>query len=408
MRRLPRQFVIALCVGTFLAGEGDGFGAIPTVDSDSTVFFKTIEPDATSGRLIAFSLADGAILRDAKGKIRRIAAADLVRLTTETTEHGRAGGDTVFTLTNGDVINGTIQAGDADAVSVETAAFGRISIPLDVIARMDMPAAFSPAYRESLPWFDRQVLTNSDHILLTNGDVVRGFVTVLASDGITIDGELGEMLIASRLVVALRLATPVDSPENPRYAVLRLRSTGRVTAGQLSWKDDRVNAKLHFGASVSFDAKLIVRMDLVGGKWEWLARHRPISYEHTPMLALYWDFVPDRNVLGKTLTVNGEAYEHGVGVHSRSSLTYDLKGLYREFVTSFGIDDDSGPMADVAVAILVDGKRRFSQTNVRRGELFGPVRLDVTRANRIELIVDFGENGDLQDRFDWIEAALVR
>ncbi len=91
-----------------------------------------------------------------------------------------------------------------------------------------------------------------------------------------------------------------------------------------------------------------------------------------------------------------------------SSLTYDLKGLYREFVTSFGIDDDSGPMADVAVAILVDGKRRFSRTNVRRGELFGPVRLDVTRANRIELIVDFGENGDLQDRFDWIEAALIR
>ncbi len=408
MRQQPRQFVIALCFGILVAGEGNGLGAIPTVDSDAIVLVKTINPDATSGRLIAFSLADGAILRDAQGKTQRIAAPDLVRLTTETTEYGRAEGDTVFTLTNGDVINGTILAGDADAVSVETAAFGQVSIPLDLIARMDTPAAFSPAYRESVPWFDRQVLTNSDHILLTNGDVVRGFVTVVAGDGITIDGELGETVIANRLVVALRLATPVDSPKNPRHAVLRLRSTGLVTAGELTWKDDRVNAKLHFGPSVSFDAKRIVRVELVGGKWEWLARHRPISYEHTPMLALYWDFVPDGNVLGKTLMVNGKTYRHGVGVHSRSSLTYDLKGLYREFVTSFGIDDDSGPMADVAVAILVDGKRRYSRTNVRRGELFGPVRIDVTRANRIELIVDFGENGDLQDRFDWIEAALVR
>lgn len=408
MRHPPRQFVIALCVFGFLAGAGHSLAAAPTVDSDSTVFVKTIDPDATSGRLVAFSLADGAVLRDALGKIQRISTADLVRLTTETTEQGRGEGDTVFTLTNGDVINGTIQGGDMDAVAVETAAFGRISIPLDVLARLDTPAAFSPAYRESVPWFDRQVLTNSDHILLTNGDVVRGFVTAVTGDGITIDGELGDTLIANRLVVALVLATPVDSPENPRYAVLRLRSTGRVTAGELSWKDDRVNAKLQFGPSVSFDAKRIVRMDLVGGKWEWLARHRPISYEHTPMLALYWDFVPDRNVLGKTLMVNGETYQHGVGVHSRSSLTYDLQGRYREFVTSFGIDDDSGSMADVTVAILVDGKRRFSQTNVRRGELFGPVRLDVARANRIELIVDFGENGDLQDRFDWIEAALIR
>jgi len=34
--------------------------------------------------------------------------------------------------------------------------------------------------------------------------------------------------------------------------------------------------------------------------------------------------------------------------------------------------------------------------------------LDVRCANRIELVVDFGENGDMQDRFDWVEAALIR
>ncbi len=116
----------------------------------------------------------------------------------------------------------------------------------------------------------------------------------------------------------------------------------------------------------------------------------------------------DRNVLGQPITVGGQTFQHGIGVHSRSSLTYDLKGQYSRFVTSFGIDDDSGPHADVSVTILVDGRPRFEESHIRRGKLHGPVRLDVVKANRIELVVDFGDNGDIQDRFNWVEAALVR
>ena len=42
------------------------------------------------------------------------------------------------------------------------------------------------------------------------------------------------------------------------------------------------------------------------------------------------------------------------------------------------------------------------------GALFGPVRLNVEKADRIELVVDFGEHGDLQDRFNWVDTALIR
>ena len=62
----------------------------------------------------------------------------------------------------------------------------------------------------------------------------------------------------------------------------------------------------------------------------------------------------------------------------------------------------------MSARILVDGKRGFEKTGITRGTLHGPIRLDVTKANRIELIVDFGKNGDLQDRFNWIEPALIR
>ena len=116
----------------------------------------------------------------------------------------------------------------------------------------------------------------------------------------------------------------------------------------------------------------------------------------------------DRNVRGGPIVVAGERFLRGFGVHSRSALIFALKGRYTQFVTWFGMDDDSGPFADVSVLILVDGQRRYQQPGVRLGTLTGPVRLDVTNAKRIELIVEFGDNGDLQDRFDWVEPGLVR
>ena len=65
-------------------------------------------------------------------------------------------------------------------------------------------------------------------------------------------------------------------------------------------------------------------------------------------------------------------------------------------------------MADVTVVILVDGRRCLEETNIRWGKLLGPIRLNIAGAKRIELVVDFGENGGLQDRFDWVEPALIR
>ena len=389
----------AICPGTMAA---------QTQPTRADIVATTVEKDSTTGQLKALSLRDGLIVRTDSDDERRIPLIDLVRITTSARLAERDPRNITLTLTDGDVLYGRIGESTGETMLLETADVGRLSVPLDVVAGMNSAQASSSAFGESVDWLDRVRADTEDCILLTNADVVRGFVTGINADGVAIESSLGETTIPHRLVLAVRLASQPSAKIDSPHIIVTLGRSGRLTATDLEWSDSVVEARLRFGERIRIEAERIVSIDVVGGRWEWLAQHQPISYEHTPMLSLDWKYVADRNVLGGPISVAGRSFEHGIGVHSRSSLTYDLQGAYTQFVTSFGIDDDSGPYADVSVLILVDGKRRFAQEHLRRGQLSDPLRLDVTRAKRIELIVDFGDNGDLQDRFNWVNPALIR
>jgi len=389
-------------------------GAAPAVQPRPTgldVILRTIDTDAASVKLVALSLRDGAVVRRPEEGEHRIPTEELVRVTFLTTIEKRTANAAALRFAGGDRIYGRmVSAADAgeDVVFFETADLGMLHVPLEQVEGIDLSAAASADFQEALDRLDRPAGHDEDRILLTNGDVLRGFITSLDSDHITLDTAAGRTDVPVGLAVAVRMAGSM-LPALPRpYFVITLQESGRLLVTDLDWSGDAASARLPYGQHVGLEAERLVDLEVIGGRWEWIGDHPPISFEHTAMLALGWTFRIDRNVLGGPLTIDGERFERGVGVHSRSSLTYDLQGAYREFVASFGIDDDSGPYADATAIILVDGKRRHVQEHVRRGERHGPLRVDVARAKRIELVVDFGDNGDMQDRFDWIEAALIR
>jgi hypothetical protein len=403
----PHAWKTAVCV-VFVAGAACAL-AEPAGEEEkgTTVTVKTVSKEDLFGDLLALSPMDGALVHTAAGD-QSIPLRDLVRITVATPVPRRPEREFTLTLTNGDVLYGKFAEARQDTVVFEASDVGRVATALESVAGIDAPAASQPAYRASVEWFDRARATGEDRILLTNGDTVGGFITSVDAEGIAIQSPLGDTAVSLRRVVAVRLASPRAPAPQPPYLVLSFRTGGRLTVTDLKWSREAAEARLADGDRIQIEPERIAQVEVVGGRWEWLSRHAPISFEHTPMLSLGWESSTDRNVLGGPIVVAGETFEHGIGLHSRSSLTYDLKGAYTEFVTSFGIDDDSGPFADVAVTILVDGQRRFEAPNVRRGTLHGPIRLDVARAARMELIVGFGENGDIQDRFNWVEPALIR
>lgn len=388
--------------------------AVLAADAPRSVIVRTVEGESIEGKLVSLSLAEGAVLQSG-GQRRTIGADGWIRLTpltpaepAENSSSDRPVDEVTVRLSYGDRLVGRIVDSAKDALVIETADLGRVTVPLDDLASITTAQAGKAAHRNADSWFRRTAATADDAVLLTNGDVVHGFITAIDAQGVTLDVSTGPATVPYRLVVALRTVHPPPKPITELRAAVQLRDTSVVTARRMEGNEQGLELSLRCGSTVHTRLDRASRIECVTPRWTWLSELRPLSVEQVPMLGLDWDHQRDRNVRGGPLVVAGETYHHGIGVHSRSVLVYELGGEYKEFVTAFGLDDDSGPYADVSVAILVDGRPRLQTSGVKRGALHPPIRLDVARAGRIELVVDFGENGDLQDRFNWIEPALVR
>jgi hypothetical protein len=378
-----------------------------------SVHVRTIESHPVEGRLVSFSLKNGAVLR-ADSQQKEIPTSHIVRVTFHADSAAQTAEpevsvptDATLELAWGDSLTGRLVGSRDDAWIIQATGLGEIAIPMDAVSRLIQTQGKTVAFRGLVEWFFA-TRNAEDAVLLTNGDVIRGFIAALTAEGLEVDAAAGPIRVPQRLVLAAHFVHPPPTAPPALHAVVHLRHAGRLTATALECDGETVVARLHAGPTAHFPLDRVASIEVVGGRWVWMTGLRPISFEQVPMLSLSWDFRIDRNVAGGPIVVAGEAFSHGLGVHSRSVLVYELDAAYREFVTSFGLDDDSGPLADVNVSILVDGMRRYESNHVRRGTLLGPVRLDVARAGRIELVVDFGANGDVQDRFDWVEPALIR
>ncbi|MGD2111570.1 MAG: NPCBM/NEW2 domain-containing protein [Phycisphaerae bacterium] len=372
------------------------------------VTIETISQEVIRGQLVSLTQGEGALVAHGEQATQRIAFSELVRLRTDARPLPHPQGDYTVKLAHGDVLHGDVVGGAAEAIIVETPDVGRIRVAIENVKEMVRTSAARSAHRKAVEWFTDADDSGDDAVLLRNSDVLRGFVASVDAIGIALESELGANLVPHRMVVGVRFASPVAPPLDVTYSLATLRSGCRLTLDRLNWTGGGVEAQYGQDQKLRWDAGQIVMIEFVGGRWEWLSAHKPISHEHTPMMSVGWEYTSDRNVLGGPIMVGGERFAHGIGVHSRSRLVYDLQGDYTRFVTWFGIDDESGPLADASVAIKVDGQRRFAAEHVKRGLLHGPVRIDTAGAKRIELLVDYGDNGHMQDRFNWVEAALVR
>lgn len=253
----------------------------------------------------------------------------------------------------------------------------------------------------------------TDLVMLTNGDSLSGQVKSLDGKGLVVESAAGnEVRVELSAVRAVSfnpelLAKPEATGER---SLLSLVDGSRLTASRAEIEQPGTfRVRLAAGAEFDLPQGAVQSLRFLGGKVIYLSDVEPTRFEFTPWLELRWPWRRDLNVLGGPLKLRGEPFAKGLGVHSKSKLTYRLDGQYRRFQATLGIDDAAKGQGSVTFLVLVDGRRVFTSDPLTGSSPSLPLPpLDISKAVTLTLVVDFADSGDVLDHADWCDAVLVK
>ena len=109
---------------------------------------------------------------------------------------------------------------------------------------------------------------------------------------------------------------------------------------------------------------------------------------------------------GKTLTLNGQTFAKGLGVHANSGVTYNLGGQCSTFTAKVGLDDEVGDRGSVAFQVFADGEKLFDSGTLRGASPTQSLNVNVAGKQELKLVVTDAGDGLSYDHADWADAQV--
>jgi len=313
-------------------------------------------------------------------------------------------------LSGGDRLAGAPGGVADEKLTWNSPVLGKLNIPLRRLVALghgDNPVA-------------PDVPPKQDIVTLANGDVVSGVLTDCSDQTVAIETDAGPVSVPLASVSkAVFAATAAGGAEAVGHGFrVRLADGSAVSAADVSISQNHLSLTLEGKPpqTVSLDLAQVVGVEQIDGPVCWLSSVPPLENVQVPYFgaapgAALWPARFDASVDGGQIQFNGRQFDHGIGVHAYSRLSFAIEPGWAGFRTQYAIDqrsDTPRPLADVTVRVRLDGKVVYEQPHVRAGELSRVVALELNGAKRLTLEADYGDAGDIQAHLDWIEPALLR
>jgi len=319
---------------------------------------------------------------------------------------------------------------NGDDVVIYSDIWDEVTLPRKLVSGAVFTQRSRPEDREKLvnlikgkPFFEPSLqgrgkaeeATKFDVVLLTNGDRLTGALKALDRGSMTLSTGGAETTFPLSRVEAIALAQMGTEPSpKPKGSVLVGLKDGSLLYAQAIEADGK-KLRVELAGGVKLEGGNvgdIVYLQSLGGRFAYLSDMEPASYKFVPYLSIDWPLERDRNVRGGLLTVEGNRYLKGLGLHSAARVTYKLDGSYQTFKAAVALDDAAQGRGSVVFSLYVDRDGKWSELfksgTVRGGEAPQHVSVDVGRASAITLTVDYADHGDELDYADWLDARLVR
>src|SRR5688572_13960061 len=197
----------------------------------------------------------------------------LLQLDRGPTNTQQARGAWTLVLATGDRIGGDPAAIANDALTLKSPSAGQLSVPLkdirDLYRRNEVPARpTGPAAEEN---------RTEDVLLLANGDNVRGIVTALAQNKITLKTAAGDELpIDLNTIRSIHLASAGKAPAAGRRAFrIQLTDGSIVTAPNIKIDANRLQLIPDEGSPRPIDLASVTLIEQLNGPVAWLSALPP-------------------------------------------------------------------------------------------------------------------------------------
>lgn len=319
-------------------------------------------------------------------------------------------------LRDGSTLIGVLAPASEDAVVLEHAALGPVSIPLDVIRAIGIGAAGARSDTATFPGAE-----GKDVVLRRGaaaGDYLAGTLLEVGAAGVAVESDLGEVRLPLEQVLGVVVAEVEGAaPREPARKVRVELGPGEHLAGDLlslTTGEFSIDTSFKRGLAVPLDR--VASLRFASGRFEYLSDLEPAEVQETPFIGGPDDFLfgwqRDRSVTGQPLLVKGRRFAKGLGLHSRCRLAYDLGGRYARLEGAVGVSDEVLALAvrgSLVFRFLVDGTLRFESPELEGGrEAVALPALDLAGAEQLVVEVDFGQRGDVADRAVLGDPILVR
>ena len=110
---------------------------------------------------------------------------------------------------------------------------------------------------------------------------------------------------------------------------------------------------------------------------------------------------------GRALTIGGQVFQKGLGVHAGSELRYTLGGFCTEFSASVGIDDEVGNRGSASFQLWNGAALLYDSDVLRGSDAARAVNVNVGGVQTLRLVVTDGGDGIDYDHADWADAAVT-
>jgi len=299
-----------------------------------------------------------------------------------------------------------------DTLHLTTPAQDKLDVPLARITGIHFALLNRKEKPES---FEKRLKTRgSEDVLLAqtkNGEVlaISGVLERTEDDRLHFLYQGKSRTLPLKQVEGLIMAARPDVKESDELRPTFSLPGGVVYSGR--WKDlDTSSWKIEtaWGQELKLPATEIQGVRFHGGIVTFLSDLNPSKVEETPFFSRRLPWRRDVGLLGEPLKMNGQTYDRGVAVHSRTVLTYDLNGRYGTFEALLGFDDAVQGKGRVDCRVFADDKEIYANPDLRADGPPVPLKLPVAGAEQLRLVVDFGQGQDTGDRVIWANARLYR